>query len=289
MLIGLLTSEDHANYLYNINESLKLYCDTVACKLAKHPFNYENELKIIGVHEITETYKDCDLVIICHSDWELIQYLPGKRLGHVATGSKYRTRPEFINEQFKGSIQFTDQTEFMKLSNFIYLPVPIDTNKIKPIEREVKDPILFAHYPSNSGVKGSEVIDSVMVGKNYKTSRVRVFHKEQLERMQDCDVYIELFQPTLDGREYGCYGVTAFEAAAMGKPVITMCKDKEVYESAFGLSPFLIANTVEELRAYVNVMNAERVLNSKDKIRQHMVDNHSFEASGLRLYNILKQ
>jgi len=132
------------------------------------------------------------------------------------------------------------------MKNETYIATAINTDKFKPIEKTVKNPYLIAHYPSNEIVKGTAKIVEMLQkieGANFTLNTDRVNHKAQIERMQGCDIYVELFAPTQRGKEYGCFGVTAFEAAALGKIVFTNNLNQKVYSDAYGDCALVIANT----------------------------------------------
>jgi hypothetical protein len=124
----------------------------------------------------------------------------------------------------------------------------------------------------------------------FKYSDAKVSHPEQLQRISGCDIYIELFKPELDGKPYGCYGVTAFEAAACGKAVVTQNIRKDVYLSTYGHSPLIIANTETDfIQSMSGLLNLPEIglVELQTETYNWLMLKHSMRASGLHLNKIL--
>ena len=109
--------------------------------------------------------------------------------------------------------------------------------------------------------------------------------------MKKCDIYIELHKPHLNDKEYGCYGVTAFEAAAMGKVVVTNNIYPNTYPNAYGCDPeFVIANNDQQLFEKLDMLIHEDnsdILLRQEQHREMIVMKHSYKATGNKLKNIL--
>ena len=83
------------------------------------------------------------------------------------------------------------------------------------------------------------------------------------------------------GSPYGNFGITALEAAAMGKPVITNCKDLEVYNKHYGDAFFISANSENEFLQVVNELTKKSIAKIiSHSTRNLVVKNHSYIATG---------
>lgn len=293
MKIGLLCSDDHANFMYNLWQSLKGQ-DVVCNKLTLHPFGYENQCPIILTSKIKETYKDCDIVILVHSDWELLELLDNKLVLNYATGTKYRQSSELINSKFNAPITLIALPEFQTAPNPKYLVGAIDTDLLQPTG-ECSTPIKFGHYPSSKDVKGSLDIVNVMqsLPVQFKYSFDRVSYPEQIERIKEIDVYIELMASTQGGKPYGSFGITCLEAAALGKIVITQnLNDNGLYNETYDIPPINFIKNKEDLKKVVlglDNYSDSFILGQQMLTRNWVVNNHSYEATGKRLIKILNE
>lgn len=294
--------DDYANYSHDNARSLQsVGIDCQSFKVQRHPFGYTSQCKVVPRHIILQEIKKADIVQLMHTDNHYLADCINLKKKFVVyhTGSRYRENSENFNSFFDPHVfkTFTDQCEFLKLGakKIEYVATAIDVNYFAPRKRELKSPYTIGHFPSNASVKGTEAIIS-MLGDvrhayrlNYSENKIK--HDLQMKRMADCDIYIELFKPFLRGKEYGCFGVTAFEAAAMGKVVVTNNKNRAEYSKAYGSCALMIANTEEE---FVNTVENLLLLPEKklkelqDESRRWIIEKHSFEANGNRLKNLLE-
>lgn len=313
MKLLLVCFDDYANYMYNTYLSFRVVGVECECiKLKKHDFGYDNEAPVVTEAEALEKIRSADAIHFFHSNvlwWDIISREAQNKFKAVYhTGTLYRRDPAGMNKIFASADMFiTDQCEFICLENnsetWKYLATAVDTEKIKPeITTEKQFPYVIAHYPSNSSNKGTEKVINLMQDainlQTYNTeirmrficSTVKVPHADQLKRMMDCNVYIEMFAPTQHGNPYGCYGVTAFEAASMGKIVVTQNIYPEVYKNAYGCDyPFVICNTEVEFKQKIYAIiqePIERIKQLQEISRTWILSNHSYEATGRRLKNI---
>lgn len=293
MKIGLLCADDHSNFMYNLWQSLKTTGhEVIAHKLTLHPFGYERQCPIILSKDVRERFKDCDVTILCHSDYELLDLLDGLVIPYH-TGTKYRNNPEFINTRFNSPITLIALPEFqLTAPNYKYVVSSIDTDTLQPTGT-CSNPVVFGHYPSNSSVKGSLDIINLMQSLpiNFKFSLERVSYPEQVERLKACDVYVELMNDNLGGKPYGSFGLTCLEAAALGKIVITQnVNDNGLYNDNYDIPPLNFIKNKEDLKKIVlNLDNYgdSHILGQQMITRNWVVNNHSFEATGKRLIKIL--
>lgn len=178
----------------------------------------------------------------------------------------------------------------MKYGGMKYVVSGIDKNIYKP--KEIGKKLVIGHYPSNPEVKGTnEIIEMLKPFRDTFEIRIglkQVSHAEQLQRMAECDIYIELFKPELNGREYGCFGVTALEASMMGKLVITMDLQDRIYKEEYGNHPFVTVRNKYQFQSAIEDAGKYYDQAMSDKIRQDTIDRHSYEATGQRLKQLLR-
>jgi len=281
--------EDHANFSYDNAQALRsigVECDSF--KIAKHPFNYPNESTIVTVEEMAELVNEYDVVQIMHSAIFTFPIDKPKCVWH--TGTTYRINHQGINECFKGVKPIIALGEFAVLAppNYEYVVGAVDVDKYTPDYSKTG----FAHYPSNPDIKGTKDIVNMFeeCGVELKYSTEKVTYEEQLERMQDCNMYVELFATHQWGKPYGSWGITALEAAAMGKIVITCHTTEEVYKKTYGETQLFIANTREEFLDVISdlTMNVNYIPQQM-LTRQWVEDNHSYQATGKRVKQILEK
>ena len=101
--------------------------------------------------------------------------------------------------------------------------------------------------------------------------------------MSECDIYIE----QICKHEWG---ITALEAAALGKIAITTFRGLEEYRKQYGDCELVVANTENELRERVEEIMSwtpEQILEKKKATRRWVETYHSFEAVGQRLKKII--
>ncbi len=298
MKIVSICYDDHANFMFDNTKALiSVGINAISFKRRAHPFGYKEESQIGTNDEIIRAIKDSDIIQLFHSDSTWLDYAHklNKRIIVYHTGTAYRLNSESCNQLFNDKVEicFTDQCEFIGLGmkNETYIATAVDTENIIPDLSNCKNWSLFAHYPSNAGVKGSDKILDMMnhvLNENindvtFKFDFSQLSHTEQLARMNECYCYIEMFAPTQFGKPYGCYGVTAFEAAALGKLVITNNIHEEVYKNAYGFCPFVICNTEEEfISKTIDIMHMEsdEIMHRMSITRGWIEKKHSYKATG---------
>ena len=299
-----ISRNDWANFSYSNAKAMDAVGITsVALVLNKHPFKYSHEAFEVDIKTMIHYCEEADVVNFVHNDIDLFnQLLPhikNKKIIVTYTGSAYRNDPNRHNAVFNPHVEFslTDQTEFMNLGakNIKYISTAIDTQKfsVKEIGKQLK----FAHYPSNPDVKGTAEIIEMMKMFDYDgefACDTKILnHQDSIRRMSDCDIYIELFKPELNGKPYGCFGVTAFEAASLGKIVVTQNMNKEVYESVYGNSPFLIPETREQFKMSIDFLIMQHSINPnfikrmQEMHREQMIKKHSYKAIGEQMKKLL--
>lgn len=281
--------EDHANFSYDNSIALRsvgVECDSV--KTRSHPFNYAKQSDVKTMDEIQAMVEQYDVVQIMHSS-----LLPFKiTKPHVVwhTGTIYRMGFSSLNAVFKGVKPIIALGEFAALCpEAEYVVGAVDVDKYKPTFRHGNQ---FAHFPSDPLVKGSSYITTMcsQEGVELNTSLERVDYSAQIERMDNCDIYIELFALVQFARPYGSWGITALEAAAMGKVVMTCHTTQHVYERVYGESELVISNDEQQFRANLREWkNSPDVIGKKVATRLWVERNHSYKATGERVKKILEK
>ena len=284
-----ISSSDYSNYAHDNATALRLI--GVDCRdyvLQPHKF-YPSQSKIVHVSKIIEAVKDAEVIQVMHSDeslFDMVKHL-GKKIIIYHTGTRYRENHLHYEQVFKGIKTISDQTEFMHLGNHKYIVSPVEYN-LSPTYKGGK--VKIGHYPSDAWTKGTDKIIEMLQqfqGRfDWQHSTALTGHDEQMNRMSKCDIYIELFKTEIRGRAYGCFGVTALEAAALGKIVITNNLFENVYKESYGVCPFTIANTET---AFINSINQlltwSPEMFKKMQIETHeiMKENHSFANTGNKI------
>lgn len=297
MRIGILCSQDWANFAHNIYKSLKAVnvdVDVIGYKLGRHLFGYEEQLEVITPNQINEKFKGCDIVLMVHSDWELIELLPpiSNHIINFATGTKYRQGYDLINKKFISPITLIALPEFQTLApNPKYLVGAVESDwAVKDV---VGRRIRVGHFPSNPDVKGTNdvvrIIKSMDCEFIYSTERVS--HQESLKRIYDCDIYIEMLAPTQGGKPYGSFGITGLEAAAMGKIVITQAiNDNGLYNDAYGVNMLNFVKDELGLKKTLSSLlqyKGDYLTGQMESTKEWMEKNHSYKATGTKLMSYI--
>lgn len=290
-----LSSNDYANCAHNNARALRsigVDCDDYV--LNQHPFGYESQSEpinrafipvIVNSYDVVQIFHTCPIIL----DW-VLRGKPNKIAVHH-TGSRYREEPEYFNNLFNPlvDITFSDHCEFMELGgkNIHYLAPHVELEKVYRNNSK----LVVGHYPSNPEVKGTnEIVLMLERFKPFYDIRIddtKVNHLENLNRVAECNIYVELFKPELNGKRYGHYGVSAFEATALGCKVVTQNFYPKVYEDAYGIeTPFILANTEEDFIKYFD--DAKYWHESVFETKNDFYEVHSIEATGRRIKKLLE-
>lgn len=289
-----LACDDYANYSHDNARALRsIGIDCI--DLVTHPrvnYTYETSSDVCTKEKMIPYIQRADVVQVMHSHTALFDLAKQHCKGQVIiyhTGSRYRDDPEYFNNRFAGHKTVSDQTEFMHLGDHKYIVSPVEFERA-PLYNGLKKKI--GHYPSNVEVKGTASIIKMLKPFDFDwlfDSHI-VPHDEQLQRIAACDIYIELFKPILNGHEYGCFGVSALEAAAMGKIVVTNNLYPNAYKDAYGTCPLTIANTEEQFKYVIDgllKMNKKMFVDLQKETFEIMRENHSFEATGNKIAQMI--
>lgn len=295
--------KDHANLIYHLVNSLRYHNLLVdGFKIDGSCSFYKNSIPKIDRIKFKELTNEYKIVTFGHSEY----YEPEKRKHKnkffvLHGGSKYRQNPKKINKIFnrmveKTIIQTGDLLDLGAKNQEWILPA-INIDEIRPSFGGIEKYIRISHFPSNPKIKGSETINLVLkkVTENnkrviYNNSSKTLNFEDNLKRISLCDIYIEAVAPTetllSNGAKYGEWGLTALEASALGKIVITHFLSKERYEKEYGTCPLLVANNKEELEKNIDFilsLSNKEILDLKKLHREWVEKLHSYKSIGKRM------
>lgn len=293
-----ISHNDYANYSYHNAEALKsVGVDAKSYAVQPHSFEYLNQSEIRTQNEIVRDIRAFDIIQLMHPDKRLLNVCnEAKRLNKTVvvwfTGSKYRQNHVNSNNQWRWVDKImVALPEFVKLSGGEYFGITFDVDGVEP-NYDTNDVLTIGHYPSNRETKGSDTVDRLaqsVEGIEYKTGKL-LPHPEHMERMKTIDVYIEMMNLKQNGKEYGSYGTTAIEVAALGCIVITNDLNKNIYTNTYGDTALRICNSegaiIEEIER-LKAMSKEEIIQLKKNTRKWAEDKHSYKAQGQRLKDIL--
>jgi hypothetical protein len=293
-----LCTDDYANYSYYNAEALKsVGIDAESYCFKKHKFNYPNQSDVANYEQMCKLIRDFDIIQFMHPDERMrTVHREAKRLKKKVvawfTGSKYRQNHVNTNKYWEWADKIiVALPEFVKLSGGDYFGITFDVDSVQP-NYKTGEVLTVGHYPSSRETKGSAVIDEIMQGVEgleYKTGDLLPYDKH-MERMHDIDIYIEMMSLTQRRMQYGSYGTTAIEAAALGKIVITNDINAEVYQKEYGATGLFICNSPREISEQLQAFKAmpkSEIIKLKKQSRAWAELKHSYKAQGERLKRIL--
>lgn len=279
---------------------------TAYAVMEKHVFNYPLQDKyIMKDHNQMKAYhRHATHIVLMHSQillYDDVDY-SDKKIYVFHGGTAYRQNHTEINKVcnplVKKTIIQTYDLWNLGAERKVWLLPCVDTDLIKPNGFEMIDKkLVIGHHPS-SNIKGTrETILPVLhefhahgydfrlnLGKGYLMNRIS--WAENFAAMQDCDVYVEAIYP--DQYKIKEFGVTALEAAAMGKIVITNFEHKAEYEKEYGCEcPFLVANNEQQFRLLIHHIlenyTVQDLSEAKIRTRFWVENHHSRIAVGNRM------
>jgi hypothetical protein len=228
-----IASNDYANMSHNNANALRsigVYCNDYA--LSIHPFGYTSQSKAVSKDRIRDIVNTFDVVQIFHTCPILLNVIQeanfkGKIIVYHS-GTRYRNESEYWNRVFNPIVHrcITDQTEFMELGakDIEYLAPHTD---LKPTDKRKEGKLIIGHYPSNALVKGTkeirEMLEPFKDDFEIRIDETILPHEENLKRIAECHIYIELFKPLLKSKPYCCFGVTSFEVVKnVSRPMLSV-------------------------------------------------------------------
>lgn len=295
-------TDDWANFSHDNAKALRsVGVDCGDVKVNEHEFNYDSESVTLSRKSISDMMRAADIIQIFHTDVTMLELAKplNKRIVIYYCDSRYRSNPQKYNAIFNPFVE----TSIIALGEFAglgaknehYVVGAIDVDNIPKIGPGIKEPYKIGHYPSNPRVKGTteilQMLNKVKGKFKLHHSIVKVPHPEQQKRINDCDIYIELFKPELEGKKYGSFGMTALEAAAAGKIVITQSLSNNVYEANYGYCPLIRCHSEKSFIDTVNQLlkfGVNHIGFIQEIMAEWVRENHSYEATGKRIKEILK-
>jgi hypothetical protein len=297
--------EDWANVGYGFAESLKsVGVEAHSFTMNPHILGYERQAEpydtFVRLKKVIEASK---CIVFMHSDPVFLKLpfdLNGKKKVVFHGGSTYRNNSKPLNEMFNPFVDIclvqTGDLRGLGAKNEKWIYPAIDVEAIKPT-KGLSTRAVLAHFPRGPEVKGTkEILDVVEELKgefefDFLHDARNVDHKNNLERIDKCDIYIEAMQPKLDGKKYGEWGVTALEAASMGKIVVSHFFSKYKYEKEFDICPIFTVNNKYDLKTQLTnilLFKSWEVRKVQEDTRNWVVKNHSYEPTGRRLKRLLE-
>lgn len=294
--------DDWANVAYLFQESMRAVgVDALAVTQKPHGFGYTNQATIMPGAEQQQLADKSKIVVHMHSR-VTVKYNTAPAVHHVTFhgGAKYRFAPVQYNEVFNKFVKCTliQTADLLGLGakNEVWILPPIDLKAIRPKFGIMEKKIKIAHYPRSSKEKGGPAVNRVM-GKikadktlakrlSYTFDSKQVEWERNIERMRACDIYIETLAPLHMKRPHGVWGMTALEAAALGKIVVTNFRGLQRYEREYGPSAIQVADTEEQLEQVIRrllSLSIDELESLQISTREWAEKHHSFEAVGKKL------
>lgn len=292
-----ISKDDWSNFSYDNCQAMRsVGIDAESLKLNYHISNYPKQSEVVSIEDMIFRCMDADLIQFVFADIycfnNIYPHITDKKINVIYAGSAYRENPKAYNNIFNPvvnkSIIALGEFAGLGAKDEVYMVGAIDVDKIRPVYRELKKPYLFAHHPSKTAVKGTTKILEMMQGYNFIHTNQMGSFEEQLIRYSKCDIYIELFNKELSGKKYGSWGISALEAAAMGKPVVTMNLSEEVYKKNYGSCPLITVQNEDEFKAAIATLESmaeDEMLQLQKDTREWVVDKHSYKATGEYIVN----
>lgn len=282
---------------YVFAQSLKTVgVDARAFTTQLHGLNYPEQADLMP-HNIVSILKKADVIQYMHSMLFLHDKinLKKKRVFVFHGGTRYREHQDVLNEMFNPIVERTlIQTKDLwndgaKDPVWVLPAVDVKTIQYHP-ETDNSKVVRIGHFATNPERKGSRKIYEVVLEVmkefpkkvTYKTGNL-VPWADNIQRMANCDIYI-------DQMEVGEWGVSALEASALGKVVISNFRSSQDYAKEFGYPSSIIpANTYDALhRILKNLLTdgVDKIAILKRVSRRWVERFHSYEALGDRLKRI---
>jgi hypothetical protein len=271
----------------------------------QHKFGYLVKDKLWGTYPSIKELQKAEVVILMHTAMFQKGKLPidssRQLIGAFHGGPPFRGKEKSFIERMKkkfGVHFHLIQTPEMYVpgdSNYL-LEGLVDTDYLQPVYHNGKHRrLIFAHYPRPTGngiaLKGTASVVAALTPASFASRITLLIDKNQktwvehMKRVSKCDVYIEKISKTAE------FGMSALEAAALGKIVITQNEEREEYEKLWGKAPILRANNVDELRGVVNDIlswSKDEILEKQKESRKWVKNCHSMRTVGKRLNRIFR-
>lgn len=273
----------------------KVGMDCVAVAKKAHAFNYAEPQTIMsfdGLQSLADHFK---IVVMMHTCMMPITKSAGQKWAVFHGGSRFRNDPARFVREFNKIVDVTliQTGELLGFGgiNEKWLQPPVDTDYIRT---SYSDPgridasgLVFGHYPRSPTDKGSAQVLAWINGRvELRWSKDRVLWEENIKRMAQCDIYVEKL-----GTKIKEWGVTALEAASLGKVVVTEFASKDRYEKEYGCAcPIVVANNPGEAEGklkWLLSLSGSQIVELQKKTRAWAENIHGYEAVGERLKRLL--
>ena len=213
----------------------------------------------------------------------------GKKFACFYHGNDVRNRGVIPEIHRISDLNLTSELDLLdKYPGIKYLFLPIDTNTIKPIERN-NEKIKIAHATRSRVNKGSDFIIKT-VKKLEKTHPVELVlienvpHNECMSIKAKCDIYIDQIA---DKGGWG-YGMSSVESLAMGIATCTFLNDK--YQEFIPDHPFVNVCYETLENELMNLIEDRELLDEKArKGREWVVKTHDIDRVMDCLYNYYEE
>jgi len=301
-MIVFLACDDYSNVGNNWAAALVAQGHEAVClKTQKSAFMHiQTHTMRCEIHEITAKLRELKAshVVIMHSYHQFIEHIPkGVPYWVMHGGTRYRQNAIHIAEVFKKAqghiIQTPDLLHLVKGINETFIPAYVQDPGLREMSESA---IRFAHYPSNQRNKGTATILQMFEQEGYR-KQLRydgspLPWKSNQERIEACQVYVELYAPYQGSVVYGTFGVTAVEASLMGRPVISQCAN---FDATFGrgnwnYDAITFVKTEDEFRDAINrygQMSFDQLKLAGIKARNKTLDTFSSKRITKALINTL--
>lgn len=320
MKIALVGIKDYANVAYNYQEALRSVGSDATAYMIQPPAKKIQYDKHAGLFDKNKIYNS-DVIIFMHSHSMVEGFEIGKnpdgitlKHDHIKDkklivfhgGTTYRRGYKVLNQKFRDMgitkvfIQTLDLWNLGAKNKHWVLPT-INTNMIKPEFMPMRERRIIAHYPHKSYFKGSKTINDVMTSLSVDTQICNKFTylhdddvikwNDYIDKLRWCDVYIESLSQAENENPHD-WSVTALEAAALGKIVVTNMMDYGRYVKEYGPCAIQVANDKNSLSKVINrliSMNEIDFQKLKWETRKWVIDQHSYKAMGTRLKKLIEE
>jgi hypothetical protein len=223
-------------------------------------------------------------------------------------GMTYRGNTKTLNDLYNPIVSHTiiQNPDLLGLGakNEQWILYPVDTDMILPVYHN-RPFLVIGHSPTQSETKGSLKIMQALYNFSKETRYKGQWcyngttDKEgklesnapwysHLDKVAECDVYIEACQMTYNGLKYGAWGNAAIEAAAMGKIVITHSLYEDEYANEYGEHPMFICNSGPEIEVALDKILSMDLTETRKLQHAHRtwaVQKHGMRVTAKRIWD----
>lgn len=270
---------------------------------------YKHPSLSIRKSEMLKFSEECDVIQFMHSEKPNVNInLKGKKVVVFHGGGRFRNKYKEVCSIFNpivdASLIQTYDLFNLGAKNEIWLLPPFDTLSVKPVYETKGDKIIVGHYPSSTYGKGSDTINrmikhikELVPEFEYRYSPDHVSWKDQIKRMSEVDIYIERMSMNKIEKggalmRTGVWGMTALEAASLGKIVVTNFYGRKYYKKEFGSYALQVANSEKDMtELLIKLLTTPKadLMPLKIASRKWVTENHSLKVVGERLRGIYER